>query len=148
VLQKADGALLAQVDTGVSLPTMLVRVAYGTPGFVVGGARRVARVDAADATLTALTLAHFWEPAGWTLSPFLLFSASGYLIVGASDLTPQGVHLYKRSSEDLAPISTSPDVQPANPRTLVGQPSYDAANGLYFFGTEEGRVWAIPASSV
>lgn len=146
LLDKASGAVKVTLETGVTLPSTVVRVAYGTPGFIVGNGRQVARVVAADATLTRLSVGSRWQPSGWTLSPVVLFSASGYLIVGASDLTTQGLHLYKRSSEDLSPLARSPDtVQAADRNTLIGPPSYDSTDRLYLFGTAEGRVWAIPS---
>lgn len=151
VLDKATGTRRGpELETGASLPSTLVRVTNGTPGFLVGSADRLVRVvprTAGDTTLVDMKVGSTWAPAGWTLSPAIIFASSGYVVVGASDLTAQGVHLYKRSSEDLSAISTSPDVQPANARTLVGPPSYDSTHRLFVFGTEEGRIWAIPSSS-
>jgi hypothetical protein len=152
VLDKLTGEVQGTpVSTGATLPSALVRVSRGTPGFLVSNAERLVRVVptvATDASLTSLQVGSTWAPSGWTLSPAVVFAATGNLVVGASDLTAQGVHLYKRSTEDLSAISQSPDtVQPANPRTLVGPPAYDSTNGLYIFGTEEGRIWAIPSSS-
>jgi len=152
ILQKASGALVGDVvSTGAGLPSTLVRVSSGTPGFLVGNADGLVRVvptTAGDASLTSLQVGPTWSPGeGWTLSSALIFAADRYLIVGATDPTAQGIHLYKRSSEDLSPISTSPDVVPGRIPTLVGPPAYDSAHGLYVFGTEEGRIWAIPSTS-
>lgn len=144
VVNKSTGWVQSSVDTSVSLPSSLRVVTGGTPGFIVGNATKLVRV-AADASLSTLTASSSWGPTDWTLSPIIVLSAERYVVVAANDLSSTGIHLYKLSTEDLHEVAVSPyDVTPADRSTIVGPPSYDSNTQLFFFGTEEGRVWAVP----
>jgi len=141
VIDKATGRVQAQIPTGVSSPSpsSLSRMSAGTPGFVVGSASTIVRV-AANATFTTLSVVGQWTPPGITLSPILGFSPSGYVITAGSDL-----RLHKLSSETVQQIGQSNPITARLSQPLVGAPSWDSTNNLFLLGTNEGRIWAVPA---
>jgi outer membrane protein assembly factor BamB len=138
LIDTATGATLASLQTGVTSPSSLWRVTGATPGFVVSSASRVQRVVAAGSPV-ALTAAGEWAPPGLTLSPVQVFSAEGAIVVGASDR-----RLHKLALSDAHHTGASSAIPSQDTDILVGPVAYDVANDTFVFGTDDGRVWAVP----
>ena len=143
----ATGAVLALHDTGLRAPSSIVRAPAPAYGYVVGNATEIQRL-AADAT-SGLSRAGSWlasaagtEPAT-TISSALILSTSGYIMVSSADGA-----LHRLRLSDASHLSQSPPVSSATGGPLeLGPVAYDTANGMFVFGTAEGRVWAVPSSS-
>jgi len=137
VLDKTTGAVTGSLATGATSPSAVARVGGAAPGYVVSNASRVVRVNATGTPAT-LSLAGQWAP-GLTLSPSLSLTSEGAIFVGASDKRLHKLRLGDASDSGASVAITS---QPAS--VLVGPPAVDAVNGLFVFGTEDGRAWAVP----
>jgi hypothetical protein len=137
LLDKATGAVRASLATGAVSPSALARITGAAPGFVVGNASRVVRVNQAGAP-PVLTAAGQWAP-GLTLSPAQAFPGPGMIVVAASDR-----RLHKLSLVDASDTGQSVLVTPQPASVLVGPPAFDVLNEMFVFGTEDGRVWAVP----
>jgi outer membrane protein assembly factor BamB len=140
VLDKATGTELGLYETGLPNPTSVVALGAPTPGFVVANASRVLRLLASGtAPLTITPAGPAWMPGG-TLSPVFVFPLSGYLVVAANDR-----RLHKLSLDTLQPLGTSVQAETASGSSILGPIGWSQSDQLYVFGTDEGRVWAIPS---
>jgi hypothetical protein len=139
VVDKTSGAARASFATGVASPTTLRSVTTAPAGYVVSSTSRVQRLGVAG-TAPPLTVTKVgeWAPAGLTLSPVLVSPGTGGLIVGASDKK-----LHKLSLVDASDTGISATVTPESPSAFLGPAAYDVVNGLFVFGTSDGRVWAV-----
>ena len=141
VFEGATGAVRASLATGISSPSSLIRVNGSSPGFVVSNATQVQRL-AASGTPTVLSTVGTWLPTSGGISSALILSVSGYIIVPGSDGA-----LHRLRLSDAQWLSQSPALPAVTSPRFLGPIAYDTANGLYVFGSSEGRVWAIPTSS-
>ena len=139
VLDKATGAVRASIATGASSPSALARVTGTAPGYVVGNASRVVRLLRAG-TSPALSVAGQWIPAGLTLSPAQVFVGAGTIVVAASDKRLHKLALATASDTGQSVLVTS-----QRSTVLLGPPAFDVVNNLFVFGTDDGRVWAVPS---
>ncbi len=141
VLDAATGAIRASLATGLTSPSTLIRVTGATPGFVVTNARQVQRIVASGAP-TVLSTLGTWLPTSGVISSALVLSVSGYVVVSSSDGS-----LHRLRLSDAQWLSQTPPLPSVTSPRFLGPIAYDTANGLYVFGSSEGRVWAIPTSS-
>jgi hypothetical protein len=141
VIDKSSGALQGPpYDTKLKSPSSLVVLGGTSPGFVVGNASEVRRLSASGTPITVSLVGEPWKP-GVTLSPVMVFSTYGYLMVAGSDRV-----LHKLNLADLQPIATStPPVSSVDGQVILGSLAWDSVDRLFVFGTDEGRVWAIPS---
>ncbi len=132
------GVVRASVNTGLTSPTTLVRIAGAAPGFVVGNVRQVRRISATGPYTLSL-VENAWPGSG-ALSPALVFTSMGHIIVASSD-----GYLHRLRLSDGQWVDRSPTPLPAvtSPR-FFGAIAYEATSRMFVFGTSEGRVWAIP----
>jgi outer membrane protein assembly factor BamB len=137
VLTTATGNVRATLATGVSSPSALAGIGGATPGFVVSNASRVVRILAAGSP-PVLTPAGQWSP-GLTLSPSQTIAARGAIYVGASDR-----RLHKLAIADASDTGAFVSINPQPASVLLGPPGVDVVNEMFFFGTDDGRLWAVP----
>lgn len=141
ILDGATGAVRAQRATGLSSPSSLVRLTGAAPGFVVTNANQVQRL-APTGTPAVLSTVGTWLPTSGVISSALVLSVSGYIIVAGSDGS-----LHRLRLSDAQWLAQSPALPAVTSPRFLGPIAYDTVNGLYVFGSSEGRVWAIPTSS-
>jgi hypothetical protein len=137
VLDKATGAVRASLATGASSPSALQRITGAAPGYLVGNASRVVRLAQAG-TPPALSIAGQWAP-GLTLAPAQAFVGDGMIVVAASDK-----RLHKLALSNASDTGQSVLVNPQPASVLVGPPAFDVGHDLFVFGTDDGRLWAVP----
>jgi hypothetical protein len=139
LLHKTTGAVLASVSTGVSSPSMLWPVGGASPGFVLGSATRVARVTATPSPPALAVVPGGFAPSGFTISPVQVRVSDGAIYVGGSD---KQVHKLRLSDAGDTGLSVSITSQAASVQLAI--PAYDVVGGRLVFGTDDGRLWAVP----
>jgi hypothetical protein len=134
-LDQTTGAPRATPSTGVSSPTALVRI----PGGLVVSSATAVQVLSVNETTFGITSLGIWAPPGLRISTPVVFTSSGFLVVGGNDR-----RLHKISLANATELAQSPQVTTQAPGMILAQPVYDGTSGRYLFGTSDGHLWAIP----
>jgi hypothetical protein len=134
VFGRATGAATAgPFASTVSTPTTLWGLAGG---LIVSSANKVVRLNRSG---SSLSVAGTYAPAGVTLSPVQIFGGSGFMYVGGSD---KKVHKL-RLADAVEAGSVAVPVAAASP--LLGPAVYDVSSDTFFFGSNDGQLWAVKA---
>jgi hypothetical protein len=145
VLGRATGAVTAgPFSSGASPPTTLWGLAGSPGGLLVSSASKVVKLARSGSTLSVAGTPY--APAGVTLSPVQVFGSSGLAYVGESSTSTSSLVLRKLNLADLS-VAGSSSVPARAAGTLPGPSAFDvtATKETFFFGSGDGRLWAVPS---